>query len=172
MSSDNLGESIDDEVPLDWSDGWYINNEERAAFAVDRLLSRRADLARIRAASAAWIERAEKDLARAEAVFVPQLAAWMLEHPPAKGQTLHFATGSFAARKQPERIEVTDEAACIAWAKAECPELLTSPAPVQPAPRIIRAELTRLRALLGDVPGTAIVPETVTFAVKAPKEKP
>mgnify|MGYP007082311524 FL=1 len=94
----------------------------------------------------------------------------MIEHPPAKGQTLHFATGSFAARKQPERIEVVDEAACIAWAKEEAPELLTNPPPVQPAPRIIRSELTRLRSLLGDVPGTAIVPETVTFSVKAPKE--
>lgn len=151
-------------------EGWHIDSEDRAAYAVDRILSREADLVRTKAAAAAWVERAEKELDRAREFFLPQLSLWMLEHPPAKGQTLHFATGSFAARKQPERIEVVDEAAVIAWAKAECPELLTNPPPVQPAPRVIRSELTRLRALLGDVPGTTIVPETVTFSVKAPKE--
>ena len=164
-----MSDTPDDENPPAPA-GWYIDSEDRAAYAVDRLLSREADLARIRAAAASWVERAEKDLDHARGFFLPMLAEWMLMHPPAKGQTLHFATGSFAARKQPERIEVTDEAAAIAWAKEEAPELLTNPAPVQPAPRIIRSELNRVRAKFGDVPGTAIVPETVTFAVKAPKE--
>lgn len=151
--------------------GWYIDSDASAAYAVDRLLSRAADLARIKAASAACIERAERELSRAEAFFLPQLSHWMLDHPPAKGQTLHYPTGSFSARKTPARWDVVDEAACIAWAREACPEVLT--VPVLPPVKIQKADLNRLRSLIGEPPpGVVVVDETTTYAVKAPKEKP
>ena len=164
----DLGDDAEEQEPPAPT-GWFVDSEQRAAFAVDRILSRRADLARTKAACANAIDRAEKELARTEGFFLSHLTMWFLDHPPRKGSSLHFTGGSFASRRQPERIAIVDEAALAAWAADHAPQLLTYYP--TPPPRV---PLKAIGGFARDAlpPGVAIIPESITYDVKAPKEKP
>lgn len=148
--------------------GWRIDSEDKAAYAVDRILSRRDDLARVKAAAAAAIARAEKNLAGAEDFFLPQLADWLLEHPPAKGSTLHLVTGSISARKVPEAVKIVDDKALTAWAKEHAPGLVLTTTTV--SERVPHSAIVgHLATTPAPLPGVAVIPETIKFDVKGPK---
>ena len=148
--------------------GWRIDSEDKAAYAVDRILSRRDDLTRVKAAAAAAVARAEKNLQGAEDFFLPQLADWLLEHPPTKGSTLHLVTGSVSARRVPSAFKIVDDKALTAWAKEHVPGMVqTTVTTTEKVPH--SAVVGYLSTTPGTLPGVMTIPETIKFDVKGPK---
>lgn len=101
---------------------WAITDEGKAAWAVDRVLTARERLARIKAACLAMIAEAERDAEDTEAFFKPQLEIWARANPPRKGKTIKLMTGSLVFRTVPGGPRVVDEGQCADWAKRYCPE--------------------------------------------------
>lgn len=151
---------------------WVVDSEDKAAWAIDRLLSREADVVRVKAAAANAIARAEKELARARDFFLPQLVLWSVDHPPRRGKTLHFVTGSLSATTTAPRVKIADEKALIAWADAN--EGLSVRTVIPPPVRsVAHADVVALLSRPGTPlpPGVEIVPSTTTYKVTGPKEE-
>lgn len=96
---------------------WVIADESRAAWAVDKVLTARERLARIKATCAAMIAEAQRDVESAESFFLPHLEAWARANPPRKGKTLKLTTGALSFRTVPGGPRVVDAAVCLEWAR-------------------------------------------------------
>lgn len=105
-------------------EGWTVRDEDSAAWAVDVVLSYEERCERIKRQHVSVLGRAEKELERAKAFFLPMLRAWAEKNPPKKGRTIHLSTGSMSFRKKPGGIFVEDEAACIEWAEENLPDAI------------------------------------------------
>lgn len=103
---------------------WAITDEGKAAWAVDKVLAARERLARVKAACQAMIDEAAREVADAEAFFLPQLEMWARANPPRKGKTIRLPTGAMSFRTIPGGPRVVDEGQCSDWAKRYCPDAI------------------------------------------------
>lgn len=127
-----------------------------AEWVCRRLRRLRASAAEVDTAAALIVAEAVawRDAARAE--FDPGielaegwLAAWMrarLELDPKGPKTTTLPSGTIRSAGQPLHVEVDDEAAFVAWARASKPTLLRTPEPKPPVPA---PDKTRIKAELG-----------------------
>lgn len=100
--------------------GFRIYNEVMAETAIESILTYRRRI-EIRKAALANLEREAEYV---EAWLTSCLEDWYRQHPPHKGKTLKFATGSVSARTNVGGIRVEDEAACTEWCEAFLPEAI------------------------------------------------
>lgn len=139
---------------------WAITDDGAAAWAVDKVLGARERLARIKAACQLMIQDAERQVADAEARFLPALEAWALANPPRKGKTIRLPTGSLSFRTVPGGHRVVDAEAALAWARAYLP------AAVVVSERLDAAAVREYVHASGEIPpGVERVPEHERFGV-------
>lgn len=167
---------LDEEAPA--PQGFTIDSEEKAAWAVDKILSLEAAEERLTVQFEKNVQRASKLTARARDFFLPQLEAFYEANPPKKGKTLHLSTGDLAKKKKPARFTIQDDEMVVTWARATLPADLA----VLVAERLElarddleRAEARKLasehhKKTQAEIPGCVVTPEVETFTVKSPKE--
>ena len=142
----------------------------------------RARRARTAAAYAAEVQRLTDEAAaldrapaEREAVIVSTLQVYYGLHPPADGRTLDLPGGSLSARKSPDAIDVTDEAAALAWAREWMPEAirLTPPKPAKEAidKAALKGDEIAERVERGLVPGVAWKRGVDKFTVETEGDK-
>lgn len=141
---------------------WAVTDEGSAAWAVDRVLTARERLARVKANCERLVSEAEREVRDAEAYFLPLLELWARANPPRKGKSLRLHTGVIAFRTVPGGPRVVDQAAALAWAKQHCPDAVR-----------VREELAvatlkaHVEASAGELPdGVDIVSASEVFSVK------
>lgn len=190
--------AVDDvEAPLA-PEGWCIRTEDEAAWAVDRILSVEEQIERVQRQFERNMTRLERELGRAREFFEPHLQLWYAQHPPAKGRTLHLATGDLAVRKQPGGVFIDDKEACLEWAESVLPEAIRREVVRNLDAERVKREAARMMSAavmdaLGSTPpatvdeararadvactvgvralppGVAFKPDTEVFSVKSPK---
>jgi hypothetical protein len=113
---------------------WRIHSDREAAWAIRKLATAVAEHERIKQNAAdeidairAWQDAALAGPARDAAFFEGALVRYRLELEeanPALPKTYKIPGGVITRRKQPDVYRITAEAAFIAWALAEHPELV------------------------------------------------
>ena len=148
--------------------GWRVDSEDRAAYAVDKVLSARERLDRLSKQAAKVLDAAEKDVARTEDFFCGQLDAWLQQNPPAHGRTRHLLTGSVSHRTVSGGLRVTDAEAAVAWAKANIPAAVRR----KITESVVVAEVAaHLRTSGSPTPsGFVVAPDSDRLYVNAPKK--
>jgi hypothetical protein len=176
VTVESITDALDEERPA--PEGFVIDTEEKAAWAVDKIVSLRAAAERLVAQFERNSTRLERELARLEEFFVPMLKAFYDAHPPSKGKTLHLATGDLAKKKEAARFSVEDEKAVVEWARKALPADLALLVAERLEAGREAFEIAEAKKLARDhhkktkeiVPGTAITPESESFHVKSPKD--
>lgn len=107
-----------------YGEPWRVTDEQRAAWATDKVLAARERLARVKAACQAMIDDAAREAQDVEAFFLPLLEEWARNNPPRKGKTIRLLTGALSFRTVPGGPRVTDAEAALSWAKAEYADLV------------------------------------------------
>lgn len=140
---DMIANAIDEEPVA--PEGFVIDTEEKAAWAVDKILALEERIVRVQTQFEKNSTRLEKELARSLEYFAPLLEGYFAANPPKKGKTIHLATGDLAMKQTPSGVRVVDENAAIAWAKKNLPHDLA----LEVAARIEskRAEFEKAEAL-------------------------
>lgn len=176
VTVESVTEVLEEERPA--PEGFVIDTEEKAAWAVDKLISLEAAEERLTVQYEKNVHRAARATARAREFFVPMLESFYRANLPKKGKTLHLATGDLCVRAVPPRFEVRDEDAVLAWAQRVAVEKLD----VRVAERIAAAREDMARAeakkiakethkateVLPD--GCALTEAGESFTIKSPKE--
>jgi phage host-nuclease inhibitor protein Gam len=138
-----------------------VDDAGKAAWALDKVLAARERVARIKAACEKMIGEAETDARDAEAFFLPLLEEWARANPPAKGKTIRLTTGALAFRSVPGGPRVADEAATLAWARAQLPDA------VRVRETVLATAIREYVTSTGDIlPGIEIAPARESFDVK------
>ena len=164
---------VDDvDEPITPSIGWVIDSEERAAWAVDRILAARERLDRITRQTTVLLSGAESEVARTEENFLPQLQHWLTENPPRKGRTVQLGTGSVSLRRVSGGVRVVNADAAVAWAREHLPGAIARK--VVTSERIVAADLERFVAGQPDdaplPPGVVVEGDADRVYVNAPKK--
>lgn len=137
-----------------------IRDEATAAWAVGKIAEARAVLEQRRQAAAAWVEEAEREVARLEGRFVAELRLWAAEHLPAGKRSIRLMTGRLEFRTTPGRFVVSDPEEALAWARQYLP------AAIKIEERLLAGEIAAY-AQTGEVPpGVEWSPEGESFKVK------
>lgn len=144
-----------------YSEPWQITNDNRAAWATDKVLSARERLARVKAACQAMIDEAAREVQDAEGFFLPLLEEWARQNPPRKGKTIKLPTGALSFRTVPGGPRVVDEGQCTDWAKRWCPDAIKV---------VERLSVTAIKdyiANYGEIPpGVEVIEPRESFDVK------
>lgn len=158
-------DTLDDGPPV--PGGWRIDSEERAAWAVDRVVSAHERLARVKAQCAHWLRVAERELERAEAFFVPQLEEWARENPPHRGKTIHLPTGDLSFRTVRGTLRVHDVDAALAWCRVNLPMAVDR----KVVERVVSIEVRSYADKTGEIPpGCIITEDAEAFDVRGPRK--
>lgn len=105
-------------------DGFSIQTEEQASWAVNTLLTLDEQIDRVKAQHTKVLRLMEGARDRARDFFEAHLRAFLEAHPPAKGKTLHLPHGSLSLRMVPGGPRIDDEAACLEWARRSAPKYI------------------------------------------------
>ncbi len=97
-----------------------ITDQATATWAVDKINAARAELARRQAAALAWVEEAQREVARLDARFCSELRAWGLANLPRNKKTIVLRSGKLQYRNKPGRYALIDRARATSWAKRTC----------------------------------------------------
>lgn len=163
---DDTSPTIEDGNPV--PTGWRIDTEERAAWAVDRILAAEERLERVKAQAAHWQRLAERELERARAFFCPHLEEWAREHPPARGKTIHLATGDLAFRTVRGSLRVADPERALAWARANLPGAIDR----KVTERVVAIEVRSYADKTGEIPpGCVVDNDREAFDIRGPRTK-
>ena len=125
---------------------FVVDDASKAAWALDKILAARERAARVKAACAAMVAEAEREVADAEGFFLPLLEAWARANPPAKGKTIRLPTGALAFRSVPGGPRVYDDAAALEWARANLPDAVVT------REAVLRSAITDYVKATGDLP--------------------
>lgn len=117
-------EAPEDEAPAPAPERFIIDTEDKAVWALDRIMREREALARLDAQYAAMRAAQVAELERVEARFLLPLEDWARANPPKKGKTIKTLAGNLSFRTVKGGMRVTDKAAALEYARAERPELL------------------------------------------------
>lgn len=127
---------------------------------LDRILTARQRLERIKAACAETIRVAEADVAEAEQ-GLPALAAWATANPPTKGKMIRLPVGQMGWRKVPGGPRVVDEVRVLDWARAALP------AAVRVVESLDRTTIREYVTTTGELPpGVELQPDEERFGVR------
>ncbi len=138
-----------------------VDDPSKAAWALDKVLTARERLERVKAACQKVIDEAARDVEDAEAFFLPLLELWARENPPTKGKTIRLPTGALAFRTVPGGPRVHDDAAVLAWAREHLPDAVVT------KQAILRTAITDYVKATGDVPpGVDVVAPRESFDAK------
>jgi phage host-nuclease inhibitor protein Gam len=148
-------------VAEDQADAWEITSPADAAWALDKVLTARARRDRIKENFAAALAEAEREVADAEAAFVPRLEAWALANPPERGKTIRLPTGALRWRTVPGGPRVVDAAAALAWAERHLPSA------VRVEKSVLATPLKEFALTVGELPdGVEAEPAREVFSVR------
>ena len=143
------------------SDPWRITDDNRAAWAADKVLGARERLARVKASCQAMIDEAAREAQDAEAFFLPLLEEWARANPPRKGKTIRLPTGALAFRTVIGGPRLVDAKAALDWAREHTPSL------IEITERVTITALKDYMEAVGEVPpGVEVVPDRESFDVK------
>jgi len=155
---------IEDRPTLEWAMGILANGEREAeairsacAEARRRIDAREIALLTRNVRATEWIRAAVTDYARAHRKDLL-----------VKGKTAHLVHGEIAYRAQPEKVEIQDAAAALAWCQSQPAEAGF----VRLKPEIDKKALSAHVLSTGEIPpGCQIVPptETITLSPEQPE---
>jgi phage host-nuclease inhibitor protein Gam len=144
---------------------FQVQDDDSANWVIWKIVA-----ARLRAQRAAEYGQREQNRAQREEAFFlfrygPQLrdyARQKLQEQGGKAKSVHLPAGTLAFRKQPPKLVVEDEAAVIAWARKNQPELVTI------LESLSKSGLNEYVKQTGDLPdrGVRLEPEKESFSVK------
>jgi phage host-nuclease inhibitor protein Gam len=155
---------IEDRPTLEWAMGVCARGEQEAE-EIKREFS--AVRARLDAKEEEMLSRCERSVAWIRAV-AEEYARTHKKDLVLRGQTAHLIHGEISWRKSPEKVEITDAAAALAWCQSQPIESGL----VRLKPEIAKKELNAHVLSTGEIPpGVSIVPpaETITLKPAAPE---
>lgn len=141
-----------------------IDSEEKAAWAVNKILSFDEQIERVKEQSKLLVESLEKEKASFEARFLLELEEWARANMPRKGKTVKLITGQLQFRRKPGGPRITDAAAFTDWARRHAQDLLTVETVYKPNRPAVWAHVTETGELF---PGVEVLPEEELMYVKA-----
>lgn len=168
----------DETNPATWDAPWSINSDAVADWAARKLAAARQEKERLTcryveeiAAAQAWLEREVKGPDRDIAFFEGHLTAYHRSKRPDGGR-YPLRHGVLASRKGSEVVEVDDEAAFVAWAKANREDLLRIKTEIDKAAvKKIPAKDGRFVVDGEIVPGVRLVEKDRTWKVETTSEE-
>jgi phage host-nuclease inhibitor protein Gam len=139
-----------------------IDDADKASWAVDKILSARERVERVKAQYQAALNEAELEARDAEAFFLPLLEEWYDTNPPRKGKSIKLPHGNLSKRTVPGGPRVLDPDAVLAWAKEH-----GIPGLIRVKEEISRTAVREYIESTGDLPdGAEIVPSQERFDVR------
>jgi len=144
-----------DDVPMlpEISEQFSVHDESSANWVIRQIIERRAYAKRC----AEWCEREQSRARHEEEFFLFRYGQQLLEFARQKiaaqggrRKSVNLPAGTLAFRKAPSRIVVDDEAAVIAWAKLNQPELVTV------VEHLSKSALNRMVETTGELPDTGV----------------
>jgi hypothetical protein len=175
--SDAIAPMVPDDLDLDGdgvegarSVGFVVDTEERAAWALSRLLAFDDEAARLEDGYARCVADLESRRKSAVEFFGPMLEAWFKKNPPKKKNTKSrkLLTGVVGTKTVGGEHVIKDERAALAWAREKRPDLVRT---------TILAALDKVatKALAAKseepIPGVVFEPEREQFYFKSHKAK-
>lgn len=143
-------------------------------WAVSKAMDATTEIVRLQVQAEAWHQQIGAWLAKATAEYTRSveymeslLRPFVTEELKGKkSRHVTFPAGEAGFRKSPDRLDITDEAVALMWAKANCPEAVKVTETVQKTPLKKRIEST------GEMPdGVKLVPGEERFYIKPIGEK-
>jgi hypothetical protein len=123
-----------------------VEDEKTATWLVGKLAERRATIARIKEQAAAMVRDAERDIEYLEWRFGPELEMWAAANLEGKKKSVKLLTGTVGFRSQKGKLVVVDEAACLEWARDNCPVAYVV------EPRLVKTPIDDLFQKTGEIP--------------------
>ncbi len=147
-----------------------IDSLQKANWAISKISRAEASIAQRQIAAEAykakvdaWLAQANKDDIATVDAITGMLKPWAEVEIAKAGKTKHVKLlgGEIGYRQSPSHLEVTDEAAAIAWAEAHCPEA------VKVEKRLVKTPLKDAIQKRGEMPdGAELVAGEVHWYVK------
>ena len=163
-------EAPEEGAPAAAPERFIIDTEDKALWALERIMRERESLARLDAQYAAMRAAQVAELERTEARFLLPLEDWAKANPPKKGKTIKTLAGDLAFRTVNGGWRVTDKAAALEWAKAERPELVKVKTTEELDTDAAKALAAAIAKESGEVlPGLEFFEDRESFSVKAAK---
>jgi hypothetical protein len=147
-------------------DYFLIDSEDRAAWAVDKILSYEETRQRIKAQADRMMADLDKREASFRQRFEPELARWAEERMPEHRRYVDTLAGRIGFRLAKGGPRITDREAATEWAKAYLPAAVSSEMVLKLDARIIKEHVEKHGEL---PPGVDFVPDEDRLYVKAPR---
>ena len=114
-------------VSVEVPEGFQIDDEAKASWAVRKIVEVRAHAARGKEWAARELQRAELDEQWLLRRFGPELEAWLraeLKRRGGRRRSVALPDGTLGIRQQPARLEMVDELRLAVWCERHLPEAL------------------------------------------------
>jgi hypothetical protein len=114
-------------VSIEVPEGFHIDDEAKASWAVRKIVETRAHAARVKEWAARELQRAELDEQWLLRRFGPELEAWLrgeLKRRGGRRRSVSLPDGTLGIRQQPARLEVVDELRLAVWCERHLPQAL------------------------------------------------
>lgn len=114
----------DEQLPGDEVEGFRIEDEARATWALGRIAATTAALAVAKETAAEYVKAATKEAERAREFFEPHLESYFQDNPPKKGKSTKLASGTLGYRTAKGGIRIIDQVMLVEWAAETDPTMI------------------------------------------------